>query len=202
MTLTALIPPRTLSTLSTLTHLLGAALLLAATPNYAEAVKMGGVDKFGFKGVELGANLAVIASNPKYECRTVTTPIADKVCSLRKHEVETIAGAPIDSLFYFFDASGLTGIVLSLPETHFQPVVSALTEKYGTPTLKTEILKSLKGVTHENRLYHWPRPGASLKAERFSGRLDKSSIRIIDDGAVQRNQQRRALIAQDPRKDL
>ncbi|OYY94149.1 MAG: hypothetical protein B7Y41_07410 [Hydrogenophilales bacterium 28-61-23] len=176
--------------------LLGAMLLLAARPVLAEA------EKLGFKGVELGSNLAQIASNPKFDCRVVSTPIADKVCGLRPREKETIAGAPVDSLFYFYDQTGLTGIVVNLDEKHFQPVVAALTEKFGSPGLKTETVKSLKGVAFENRTYRWTRPEGSLLAERYAGRLDKSTIRYTDDSAAQRVRQRRALLAKDPRKDL
>lgn len=181
--------------LNILKRWLGAALLLAAMPASAD-------EKLGFKGVELGSSLSQIASNPKYECHIVSTPIADKVCSLRAQEKETIAGAPIDSLFYFYDQSGLTGIVVNLPETHFQPVIAALSEKFGAPALKTEIVKNLKGVAHENQSYRWQRPEGSLQAERYAGRLDKSSIRFTDDNAAQRVQQRRTLLAKDPRKDL
>jgi hypothetical protein len=182
--------------LKTRTHLIGAILLFATASVFAEG------DKLGFKGVELGSSLAQIASNPKFDCRVVSTPIADKVCSLRLHEKETIAGASIDSLFYFYDQTGLTGIVVNLEEKHFQPVVAALTEKFGSPSLKMETVKSLKGVAFENRTYRWSKPEGSLQAERYAGRLDKSVIRFTDDSAAQRIQQRRALLAKDPRKDL
>lgn len=181
--------------LSLLARLLGVTLLLTASAAPA-------AERLGFKGVELGSSLAQIASNPKFECHLVNTPIADKICSLRAQEKETIAGAPIDSLFYFFDRSELTGIVINLGEAHFQPVVDALSQKFGKPTLKTETVKSLKGAVHENRSYHWQHPEGSMQAERFAGRLDKSSVRITDDSATQRVQQRRALLAKDPRKDL
>ncbi len=181
--------------LNIINRLLGAALLLTAIPSPA-------AEKLSFKGVELGSSLAQIASNPKYECHIVSTPIADKICSLRAHEKETIAGAPIDSLFYFYDQSSLTSIAVNLSEAHFQPVIAALSEKFGPPALKTETIKSLKGVAHENRSYRWQRPEGSLQAERYAGRLDKSSIRFTDENAAQRVQQRRALLAKDPRKDL
>jgi hypothetical protein len=180
----------------TLKHLIVAALFFSATTGFAAG------EKLSFKGVELGSNLAQIASNPKFDCRVVTTPIADKICSLRPHEKETIAGAPVDSLFYFYDQTGLTGIVVNLEEKHFQPVVAALTDKFGTPSLKTETVKSMKGIAFENRTYQWIKPEGSLKADRYAGRLDKSVIRFTDDKAAQRIQQRRALLAKDPRKDL
>ncbi len=176
--------------------LLAAAILLSAIPAFAAG------EKLGFKGVELGSSLTRIASNPKYDCRIVNTPIADMVCSLRPNEKETIAGAPIDLLFYFYDQSTLTGIVVSLAEKHFQPVVNALSEKFGKPNLKSDSVKSLKGDVFEDRIYRWTRPEGSLQAQRYAGRLDKSSIRFTDDTAAQRIEQRRALLAKDPRKDL
>lgn len=177
-------------------NLIGAVLLLAAASASAES------EKLAFKGVELGSSLAQIASNPKFDCRVVTTPIADKVCSLRPREKETIAGAPVDSLFYFYDQTSLTGIVVNLEERHFQSVVAALIEKFGSPSLKTEALKNLKGAAFENRTYRWNRPEGSLQAQRYAGRLDKSAIRFTDDSAALRIQQRRTLLAKDPRKDL
>lgn len=159
-------------------------------------------ETFGFKGVELGSNIANVASNPKYDCRAVTTPIADKVCSLRAKETETIAGAPVDALFYFYDSLTLTGIVISFDERHFQPVVAALTDKYGPGQLSREPVRNLKGVAFENHSWLWRKPEGSLQALRYAGRLDKSSIRITDEGAASRIQQRRALLAKDPRKDL
>lgn len=173
-----------------------ACLLCAAMPTLADA------EKLGFKGIELGSSLALVASNPKFVCHLTSTPIADKVCSLRALEKETIAGAPIDSLFYFYDQTSLTGIVVNLGEKHFQPVVAALTEKFGAPSLKTETVKSLKGTAFENRIYRWSQQTGSLQAERYAGRLDKSTIRFTDDSAAQRIQNRRALLAKDPRKDL
>jgi len=178
------------------TSLLVAAGLLAAMPAGAAN------EKLGFKGIELGSSLTRIASNPKYDCRVVNTPIADMVCSLRPSEKETIAGAPIESLFYFYDQSTLTGIVFSLAEKHFQPVISALSEKFGKPGLKSDSVKNLKGDVFEDRIYRWTRPEGSLQAQRYAGRLDKSSIRFTDDTAAQRIEQRRALLAKDPRKDL
>jgi hypothetical protein len=172
------------------------ALLCCAVSASAESGKL------GFKGVELGSNLAQIASNPKFDCRVVATPIADKVCSLKPREKETIAGAPVDSLFYFYDQTSLSGIVVNLAEKDFSPVVAALTEKFGNSSLTTETVKSLKGVAYENRSYRWSKPEGSLEAMRYAGRLDKSVIRFTDDSAASRIQQRRALLAKDPRKDL
>lgn len=159
-------------------------------------------DGLGFKGLELGSPLARIAGDTRFDCRPLRTPIADRVCSLRHGESETIAGAPLESMFLFYDRQRLTGITLSLPEKHFQNVVEALRGKYGDATPKTEAVRNFKGAAFENRLYHWHQGDFSLRAERYAGRLDRSSIRYTDDAAEARLREHRARAARDPRLDL
>ncbi len=156
----------------------------------------------GFKGAELGSPLARIASDPRHACRAVNTPIGDTICSLRSGEVETIAGAAVASLFYFYDASHLSGIQVTIAEKDFQRVVDALAAKYGAGSLVTERVKNLKGEAHENRTWRWKYPEGSLEAQRYAGRLDKSVIRYSDDQAAERVRQRRAAAARDPKQDL
>lgn len=157
---------------------------------------------YGFKGIELGSHLSQIASNPKFDCRAVTTPSADRVCGLRKDETETIAGIHVDSLFYFFDQSSLSGISISLDEKHYEAVVKALKDKFGTPQRSTETVKTLSGQSHENIVYRWHQPDQSIIAQRYAGRVDKSSVRILDDSTPQRIKQRREQIARQPHTDL
>jgi hypothetical protein len=157
---------------------------------------------YGFKGIQLGSHIGQIANNPKYDCKAVTTPTADRVCGLRKDEVETIVGVPVASLFYFYDRAVLTGISLGLEEKHFQNVIAALTEKYGPPTLTKTPLKNLKGQTFENQTYTWHTQGETILAERYSGRLDRSALRISEDNAAQRIRAQREALAREPRKDL
>jgi len=172
------------------------ALALALLPLAAQA------EGLGFKGVDLGSPLSRVASDPRYACRAVNTPIGDTICSLRPSEAETIAGAVVASLFYFYDASSLSGIQITLAETDFQRVVDALTAKYGAGKLNSERVKNLKGNVYENRTWLWQYPEASLQARRYAGRLDKSIIRYTDDRAASRVKQRRAAAAKDPKQDL
>ena len=158
--------------------------------------------EYGFKGVALGSGLALIANNPKFVCHAVTTPIADRVCSLRKDETETLAGISVDSLFYFYDQSVLTSISISLDEKHFQPVVDAFTGKYGPSALTRQAIKNLKGVAFENQIHAWHSQGESILIERYAGRLDRSSVRISEDGAAVRIKQRRTELAKNPHLDL
>ncbi len=157
---------------------------------------------YGFKGINLGSHVSQIVGNPKYDCKTVTTPSADRVCDLKKDEVETMAGVPVANVFYFYDQTTLTGISIGLEEKHFQAVVTALTGKYGTPALAKTQIKNLKGVAFENLVYTWRAKGESIVAERYSGRLDRSLIRITEDGAAQRIRARRESVAREPGKDL
>lgn len=172
------------------------ALLLALLPIAVHA------ESLGFKGTDIGSPLARIASDPRHECRVVNTPIGDTICSLRHGELETIAGASVTTLFYFYDVSRLSGIQVGIAEKDFQRVVDALAAKYGAGNLKAERVKNLKGEVHENRTWRWQYPDASLEAQRYAGRLDKSVIRYNDDTAAARVQQRRAAAAKDPRQDL
>lgn len=159
-------------------------------------------DTYGFKGFNLGSHITLAASNPKYDCRTVTTPTADQICSLGKDETETLAGARVESLFLFYDQSRLTGLTAHVPEAAFQGVVSALETKYGPSARRTETLRNLKGDTYENHIHAWRQAGQSIVAQRYAGRLDRSSVRIADDAAAQRVQQRRAALKQNPAGDL
>ncbi len=159
-------------------------------------------EKFAYKGIELGSAIAAVASNPKYECRTASAPAADTICGLRAKEKETIAGAPVKSLFFFFYDGKLTSIAIHLEEKHFTQVAEALRGKYGNAPVQVEALRNLKGQAFENRTYTWKSPTESLLAQRYAGRLDQSAIRYSADELISRIEARRAAVAKDPSKDL
>lgn len=175
---------------------LSALAILLATP--ADAAP----EPYGFKGVNLGSHIRLIAENPKYDCRAVITPTADHICTLRKHDSETLAGRPVGSLFYFYDQAALTGIAIGLDEQHFQPAMQALGEKYGPPACRSEAIRNLNQQSFQNQTCTWHRSGQSIVAERYSGRLDKSTIRISDDTAATKIKQRREQMAKHPQRDL
>ncbi len=171
-----------------------ATLLGAAAPAHAE--------DFGFKGAQIGSPISLIANNPKYDCKAVLTPTADRICALKKNESETIAGAPVLSVFYFYDQTRLTGIQITLEEKYFRTAVDALTGKYGPPALTRTPLKNLKGIAFENQTYTWRALGQSMVAERYAGRLDRAMLRMAEEGAAQRIRAQREALAREPRKDL
>lgn len=156
-------------------------------------------EPLGFKGHTIGASNVAIAQDPRFDCRVVRTPTADQVCTLRPKEQETIAGARVNSLYYFYDRARLTGIVISLPERDFQAVAQALEAKYGAPLVRAEQIRNLKGDSFENRTLTWRQGEARLEAQRYAGRLDQSLIRLSDEAATGRIRQRRS---QDPAQDL
>ncbi len=176
--------------------------LFLAGAAFASCSAFAAAEPFGFKGIDLGSGITAVASNPKYECRTASAPASDTICSLRVQEKETIAGAPIRSLFFFYYDGKLTGIAIHLEEKNFAQVIAALRGKYGDGRLKTEPIRNLKGVDFENRTYTWTTPGDSLTAQRYAGRVDLSSIRFTADELIRRIEQRRAAVAKDPSKDL
>ncbi|MEW5769511.1 MAG: hypothetical protein AB1831_04020 [Pseudomonadota bacterium] len=156
-------------------------------------------DPLAFKGQTIGAPITAIALDPRFECRRVSTPTADQVCTLRPKEQETIAGVAVTSLYYFYDRARLTGIVIGLPEKDFQAVAQALEAKYGPAQASQEQIRNLKGERFENRTLTWRQGPAKLQAQRYAGQLDRSLIRLSDEAAAERIRQRRA---QGPGQDL
>ncbi len=157
---------------------------------------------FAFKGIELGSGIAAVANNPRYECRTANAPAADTICGLRSRERETIAGAPLRSIFFFYYDGRLTGISMHVDETRFSEVVGALRGKYGEAAVARETLRNLKGVAFENQTHTWKTATQTLLAQRYSGRVDQSLVRYTDDAAMRRIEAGRAAVAKDPRQDL
>lgn len=160
-------------------------------------------DPYGFKGVTLGSPLSLVTDNPKLVCRPASAPTADRICYLGPGETETIAGAPVDSVYYFYFRKSLTEITIGFDETDFEAVVKALREKYGSPTRSRQTVKTLAGKSYENVTYRWQQTGQSIEALRYSARIDKSAIRISDDGAAERIKQLRTQSAgKQPKNDL
>ncbi len=159
-------------------------------------------EHFAFKGIELGSAIADVASSPRFECRTASAPAADTICGLRPKETETIAGAPVRSVFFFYFEGRLTSIAIHVEAKHFGQVADALRGKYGEASEKTESIRNLRGVAFENRTYAWKTATESLTAQRYAGRVDQSAIRYAADELIRSIEARRALRAKDPRKDL
>lgn len=159
-------------------------------------------EAYGFKGAEIGSPISRTADNPKLECRQVSAPTADHICFLRQGESETIAGNPLDSIYYYYFQGRLTGITMTFEEVYFTDVVQALGQKYGQAVRDTDKIKTLGGKDYENIILRWQQAGQSIEARRYSARVDKSSVNISEDGAAQRIKQIREHSVTQPQNDL
>ena len=159
-------------------------------------------EPLAFKGIALGAPITAVANDPRYQCLATQAPGADRICSLRPQERETMAGVPVNSIFWFSYRGRLTSISIHLDERHFQPVVAALKAKYGPAETRSEVVKNLKGESFNNHIHAWRQGGASLVAQRYAGRLDKSSVRYADEAAIREIATQRNLRKSSPESDL
>lgn len=159
-------------------------------------------EPFAFKGVALGSDIGLIAGDARYQCRAAPAPGADRICNLRAGAEETLIGAPVHSIFWFYYHGRLTGITIQFDETRFDAAVAALAQRYGAAEVQREDIRNLAGKHFENRRHHWRRDGASLVAERYAGRLDRSSLRYADEAAIARIEARRKRIRATPEQDI
>jgi hypothetical protein len=157
---------------------------------------------FDFKGIALGSDISSIESNSRFSCRDPQSPIADRVCSLKFGERETIAGASVQVLLLYYYSGTLETISITFDAKHFSGVADALAEKYGAGSVKTEALQNRMGATFENKVYSWRRNNATLEVKRYSSKLDTSSVMCRTDFALQEFARRRGTTAKEKAKDL
>lgn len=171
-------------------------LLLLASPGYAQELP------FDFKGIALGSDISSIENTSRFSCRDPQSPIADRVCSLKFGERETVAGAAVEVLLLYYYSGKLEIISISLDTKHFSEVTAALTEKYGAGNVKTEAVQNRMGATFENKIYSWRRDNATLEAKRYSSKLDRSSVIYRTDFALQEFARRQGTTVKEKAKDL
>jgi len=157
---------------------------------------------FDFKGIALGSDIASIEGTSRFSCRDPQNPIADRICSLKFGERETIAGAPVQVLLLYYYSGKLETISISFEPKHFSEVAAALTDKYGAGSVKTEAVQNRMGATFENKTYSWRRGNATLEAKRYSSKIDRSSVMYRTDFALQEFERRRGTTVKEKAKDL
>ena len=167
-----------------------------------DAAAAGKNTELDFKGIALGSAIATIEDTGRFSCRDPGNPIADRICSLKFNEKETIAGAPIRVLALYYYSGKLESISIAFDEKHFSQVAAALAEKYGQGNMKSETLQNRMGATFENRILSWRRGEATLEAKRYSGKIDTSSVMYGSDFALQEFTRRRKTSVKDSTKDL
>lgn len=167
-----------------------------------DAAVAGNNTELEFKGIALGSAIATIEDTGRFSCSDPRSPIADRICSLKFNERETIAGVPIRVLALYYYSGKLETISIAFDEKYFSQIVPALSEKYGHGTVRLETLQNRMGATFENRILSWRRGQATLEAKRYSGKLDTSSVMYRSDFALQEFARRRKASVKDTSKDL
>lgn len=167
-----------------------------------DAAAAGSNTELEFKGIALGSAIATIEETGRFSCRDPGSPIADRICSLKFNERETIAGVPIRVLALYYYSGKLETISIAFDEKYFSQVAPALSEKYGQGTVRLEALQNRMGATFENRILSWRRGQTTLEAKRYSGKLDTSSVMYRSDFALQEFARRRKTSVKDTSKDL
>lgn len=167
-----------------------------------DAAAAGNNTELEFKGIALGSAIATIEDTGRFSCRDPRNPIADRICSLKFNERESIAGAPIRVLVLYYYSGKLETISIAFDEKHFSQVAAALSEKYGQGTLTSETVQNRMGATFENRILSWRRGQATLEAKRYSGKIDTSSVMYRSDFGLQEFARRRKTSVKNSSKDL
>jgi hypothetical protein len=155
-----------------------------------------------FKGIALGSAMATIEDTGRFSCRDPGSPIADRICSLKYNERETIAGVPVRLLLLYYYSGKLETISIAIDEKYFSQVLAALSEKHGPGSVKSETLQNRMGATFENRIVSWRRGEATLDVKRYSGKIDTSSVMYRSDFALQEFARRRKGSVKNNSKDL
>lgn len=182
-------------------------------------------DAFDLKGLPLGASVADLkAKFPEYYCSSnAGNTISDTSCSLSPEtkclleqspypdnktcrdavmNAMTYAGVQSNiSLFFYNDKLGMVQITFGAKS--FTEVTASMREKYGEPTSqKAEQLINRMGVAFENQTLEWKATGTTIQAEKFAGRIDKSSVKIIQDAYFIEFKKRRGAKTQQGAKDI
>ena len=155
-----------------------------------------------FKGIALGSDIASIEGSSRFSCRDPQNPIADRICSLNFGERETIAGAPVQALMLFYYSGKLETISISFDSKHFSEVAAALTEKYGTGSVKTQTIQNRMGATFENKIHSWRRGIATVETKRYSHKIDRSSVTYYTDFSLKEFARRQGTAVKEKADDL
>lgn len=193
-------------------------LLAAPTPTLAEG------DGFDFKGIPLGSSVDAVTSKfPEYYCRTAAGgTLADTTCNLLPElrcmseqgqskgeacrnavmRAMSYAGVRADISLMFYEDK------LSMAHAKFNPssfasVVSAIREKFGAPSsTKAEAITNRMGASFENQILEWNRSSTTIRVEKYTTSVDRSSVKIFVDSYFAEFDRRQAATTKQRAKDL
>lgn len=180
---------------------------------------------FDFKGLSLGSSVADIkAKHPDYYCKSTSGGLlGDANCSLSPEmkclmeqgpypdnrscreavvKAMTYAGVRADiSLMFYEDKLGMVRVTFG--SDGFAASIESMREKYGEPTTKkSEPITNRLGATFENQILEWKNGGATVQAEKYASRVDRSSVKVFLDSYMTEFEKRRGAKAQQGAKDL
>lgn len=131
-----------------------------------------------FKGLYLHQPMSELRQDRRIGCNAIPKRFpSDEQCGNVYGLKETIAGASIESLLLLVYDGTVHKILIMTKASDFAGVQAALQEKYGAPTSnKIEPLTTRAGVTYENQSSTWLLSEGTIRIEKFSGRIDRSSV--------------------------
>ncbi len=97
---------------------------------------------------------------------------------------------------------------LSMAHAKFSPsgfasVVSAIREKFGPPSsTKSEAITNRMGASFENQILEWKRSSTTIRAEKYTTSVDRSSVKIFVDSYFTEFNRREAATTKQRTKDL
>src|SRR5450755_3400386 len=116
-----------------------------------------------YKGSPLGTSLTDFrAAHPEFRCSrteaakttcsavTLKCPADRPACQPRTELLLTYGGAPVWSVAVTFLADALSAIDIEIPPKTFDPIVRALSDKYGQPKTSAETVRNLAGFSDAN----------------------------------------------------
>lgn len=169
---------------------------------FLESVSFAEEPTFDFKGIKLGSDISSIENNSKFTCRDSNLLGADRVCTLKHRERETVANTAVKTITLLYYSGKLECISILIEEKNFTEVVEALMEKYGKGTLKSEMLQNRMGSTFENQVYSWRRGNSNLEAIRYFGNIEKAHLKYFTDFSIKEFARRRDITTKEKAKDL
>jgi len=157
---------------------------------------------YEFKGLALGSDYSQIQSDKRFACRDPQDAKFDRFCMLKYGHKETIAGIPVSTVMLCYYDDKLQIITINFPSKEFSEVADALKEKYGQGTVKSEEVHNRMGATFQNETLSWSKADATLRAEKYSSKLDTSRVTFQTDYSLEEFARRNDAATKAASKDL
>lgn len=133
--------------------------------------------EFELAGYRLDASIATEA----LKCGADTSGIATERCEVARPETPRWHGVALMSLTLYVGDNKIIAVAAQLPEREFQRVLTALRAEHGPGQVVREKLRAGMGGVFENEIVTWPQAAATLRAEQFFRKIDRSAVMLAPD---------------------